>query len=331
MDPKLERLRAAMREEADKKNSNKPGSSNGGDNASYPIFNIPENTAATIRFLPDLDDENPWFWRERQTIRLLFEGIVGGQYPTSETVTVTVPCVDMFGDTCPVIAHTKPWWRDDAKKDLARKYYKKRSYIAQGFVVSSPFEEKDLPENPIRRLIFGSSLLEKIKAGLADPDMENHPTDYLNGCDFRIRKTKKQDYNNYDTSEWARRSRPLTEAEQLAIEQFKLFDLKEFRGKRPDAQGIDMIKAMFFASLANEPFDHAAFGDFYRPYGGGRMNAEAADAIDSAIKPVTKPSPQVVREEAASVDAALGTEAQAKGGEQDIVTRLRARTTANRS
>jgi hypothetical protein len=330
---KLEALRAAMREEEAKKaNGGRPSGSSGGDKASYPFWNIPENTAAVLRFLPDKDDENLWFWVERQIIRLPFQGISGGDYPTSSEVNVTVPCVDMFGDTCPIIAHTRPWWRDDAKKDLARKYYKKRSFIAQGFVVSSPFEETDLPENPIRRFLLGPSLLEKIKAGLADPDMENHPTDYLNGCDFRVRKTKKQDYNNYDTSEWARRSRALSEAEHIAIEKSGLFDLKEFKGPRPDADGIEVIKAMFLDSLAGRPFDHDSYGKHYRAYG-GRGNNEAADAIDSAIRqPANNAAP--VREAAAAATTAASEPAPAdqpaKGNQQDIMTALRSRISATR-
>lgn len=337
-DSKLERLRTLLREEQEKKNGNRPSSA-GGDNASYAFWDIPENTSATVRFVPDADDNNPWFWVERQTIRLPFQGIEGGDYPTDKLVTVTVPCVDMFGDTCPIIAETKPWWKDvngteNPLKETARKYYKKRSYIASGFVVSSPFEEASVPENPIRRFILGSSLLEKIKAGLADPDMENHPTDYLNGCDFRIRKTKKQDYNNYDTSEWARRSRSLTEAEHIAINQHGLFNLKSFLGARPDASGIDMIKAMFHASLNGEPFDFDSFGAHYRPFGGGRGN-DGADALDSSVKLMSKP---VAATPVAPVADQTTTETETepsvvvstKTEPQDLLAKLRQRT-ANRS
>jgi hypothetical protein len=127
-----------------------------------------------------------------------------------------------------------------------------------------------VPENPIRRLIIGSELLNKIKAGMADPDMEYMPTDYVNGCDFRIRKTRKGDYNNYGTSEWARRTRPLTEAEQLALEQYGLFNLADFLGPRPSKEEVEGIRAMFHASLAGEAYDMETFGKFpWKPYGSG--------------------------------------------------------------
>jgi hypothetical protein len=269
-------MRQLLREETEKKSGNR--FSSGGDKASYPYWNIPEKQTATVRFLPDKDDNNPWFWAERQTIKLPFDGIVGGEHETTAPQLVTVPCIDMFGETCPIIAASRPWWKTN--ETLARKYWKKRSFIAQGFVVSSPFEEPETPENPIRRLLIGPSLLEKLKAGLVDPEMENNPTDYLNGTDFKIKKTRKGDYNNYDTSEWSRRSRPLSEAEQIAIEHHGLFNLTDFLGAKPDADGVAMLKAMFHASVNGDPFDMASWGSHYRPFGAGATSGGAPEGVD---------------------------------------------------
>ena len=52
-------------------------SSGGGDNAIYPFWNIPENSTSVLRFLPDGDTSNTYFWRERQMIRLEFAGVKG--------------------------------------------------------------------------------------------------------------------------------------------------------------------------------------------------------------------------------------------------------------
>ena len=46
-----------------------------------------------------------------------------------------------------------------------------------------------------------------------DPDMENIPTDYVNGTDFRLSKTMKGQYADYSTSKWARKERSLDETE----------------------------------------------------------------------------------------------------------------------
>ena len=46
-----------------------------GDNAIYPHWNIREGENATLRFLPDSDTSNSFFWVERAMIRLPFNGI----------------------------------------------------------------------------------------------------------------------------------------------------------------------------------------------------------------------------------------------------------------
>ena len=38
------------------------GSSFSGDNAIYPFWNIPEQSTAVMRFLPDANESNPFFW-----------------------------------------------------------------------------------------------------------------------------------------------------------------------------------------------------------------------------------------------------------------------------
>ena len=339
-DPRLEKFRQQMRDDEEKKGGNRSSSSKG-DNASYPYWNIPDNGTAVVRFLPDKDENNPWlFYVERQTIKLPFAGIVGGEFPTDKPVTVTVPCADMFErDTCPINQETKPWWRDDAKKEDARRYYKKRSNITQGFVVSSPFEEANAPLNPIRRFVIGPEILAKVKAGMADPDMEYMPTDYLNGCDFRIRKTTKGGYNNYGTSEWARRTRPLSEEEQIALQQYGLFNLADFLGPRPSADELLAIKAMFHASFAGEPYDMDAFGKYpWRPYGNG--NSAASGAASLATAAVSAASDEMDDLSTTTVNTGASyarvtetvTEEATTGGKaqpQDIMAKLRAKT-ANR-
>ncbi|CAM6054977.1 unnamed protein product [Sphagnum tenellum] len=117
--------------------------------------------------------------------------------------------------------------------------------FSKGFVVNSPLEEGNVPENPIRRFVINPSVYEIIKTSLMNPEMEDLPTDYVGGRDFKIAKTKKGEYANYATSTWSFRTRPLNEIEQVAIQQYGLFNLADFRGSRPDADGVEMIKAMF--------------------------------------------------------------------------------------
>ena len=48
-----------------------------GDNAIYPHWNIAEGTEAVLRFLPDKDPNNTFFWAERAMIKLPFNSVKG--------------------------------------------------------------------------------------------------------------------------------------------------------------------------------------------------------------------------------------------------------------
>jgi len=244
----------------------KPGGSNatGGDNAIYPFWNISEGTSATLRFLPDGDPNNTFFWTERQMIRLQFPGIKGGDM---KPTTVQVPCMEMWGEQCPVHNEIRPWFKDASLEDMGRKYWKKRSYIFQGYVVDSPLQEDTTPENPIRRFIIGPQIFNIIKGALMDPDMENIPTDYVNGTDFRLSKTMKGQYADYSTSKWARKERSLDESELAAVDTHGLFDLKDFLPKKPTAEEVDVIYNMFQDSVNGELYDNDKYGNFFRPIG----------------------------------------------------------------
>ena len=53
------------------------------------------------------------------------------------------------------INRSKTLSKDASLEDMGRKYWKKRSYIFQGFVNENPLNET-APENPIRRFVIGS-------------------------------------------------------------------------------------------------------------------------------------------------------------------------------
>ena len=241
------------------------GSSTQSDNAIYPHWNIDEGAQATIRLLPDADTNNTFFWVERQIIKLPFNGVKGD--PNIKQTVVQVPCVEMYGDSCPVLAEVRPWYKDDTLKELANKYWKKRSYIFQGFVRTNPLGDDKTPANPIRRFIISPQIFTIIKSSLMDPEMEELPTDFLRGLDFNIKKTSKGGYADYSTSNWARKESALTEVEQAAIEAHGLYNLADFLPKKPNEAELRVIKEMFEASVDGQPFDNERWGAYYRPYG----------------------------------------------------------------
>ena len=307
--------------------------SSGGDNAIYPFWNIKEGESATMRFLPDGDTENTFFWKERLMIKLPFAGIKGET--DSRPVQVQVPCMEMYGETCPILSEVRGWFKDPSLEDMGRKYWKKRSYIFQGFVTDNPLQE-DKPENPIRRFIIGPQIFQIVKAALMDPDMEELPTDYTAGVDFRLNKTSKGGYADYGTSNWARRERPLSDAEMQAINTHGLYNFNDFLPKKPDATAVQVIKEMFEASVDGEAYDADRWSNYFRPAGVAARTGDPTQAASpnatavSQSAPTPRPAPVAEddvpfksNEEVASAPKAEAP--AATGGASDILAMIRSR------
>ena len=133
----LAEIRAKLKEQESRTGGSQSG---GGDNAIYPFWNMKEGESATLRFLPDGNKDNTFFWTERLMIKLPFPSIKGE--PGSKPVQVQVPCMEMYGDSCTILNEVRGWFKDPSLEDMGRKYWKKRSYVFQGFVVSSPIARR---------------------------------------------------------------------------------------------------------------------------------------------------------------------------------------------
>jgi hypothetical protein len=273
---------------------------NGGDNGIFAHWNIAEGQTATVRFLPDADPNNTFFWIERAMIKLPFAGVKGDT--NSKPVTVQVPCMEMWGETCPILTEVRPWFKDPSLEEMGRKYWKKKSYLFQGFVVDSKLQEDKVPENPIRRFIMSSQIFNIVKNALMDSEIEESPTDSVRGLDFKIAKTSKGGYADYTTSNWSRRERALSEAELSAIEQYGLFDLKTFLPKKPGDVELKVMKEMFEASVDGEAFDMERWGQYFKPAGmGGSGQATGSTTTPATTKPA--PAPAVKEDDDVPFDA----------------------------
>lgn len=271
------------------------GARSGSDNASYPFWNIPEGASASLRFLPDGDTNNTFFWVERLVIKLPFQGVKGEH---DKEVIVQVPCMEMYGESCPILSETRPWWKDPGLQNLARRYWKKKSYIFQGFVVNSPIEEKDKPENPIRRFMINPTIFEIIKNSLMNPDMEELPTHFTEGRDFKLAKTNKGGFANYASSTWSFKVRGLNAEELGAIDKHGLYNLKEYLPAKPNAEQLNAIKEMFQASVNDEAYDPSRWGSYYKPsgfenrsYGNSAGNSAVSHDTDEVETTSTRSAP----------------------------------------
>ena len=254
----------------------------GGDNSIYPFWNLKEGGESSFRFLPDGNESNTFFWVERAMIKLPFNGIKG-ESETKQTI-VQVPCMEMYGEACPILAEVRGWFKDPALEDMGRKYWKKRSYIFQGFVTDDGLKEEEKPENPIRRFIIGPQIFTLIRSALVDPELEDLPTDYVHGLDFRMKKGSKGGFADYSTSTWSRRERPLSDEEQAAIKQHGLFNLTDFLPKKPTEVEIKVMKEMFEASVDSEAFDMERWGQYFKPAGVSQQTGDPVKAAAPAPK-----------------------------------------------
>jgi len=316
----LAEIRAKLKEQE----SRTGGNSSGGDNAIYPFWNMQEGQTSVMRFLPDGDESNTFFWKERLMIKLPFAGIKGDT--GSKPCQVQIPCMEMYSETCNILNEVRGWFKDPSLEDMGRKYWKKRSYIFQGFVTENPLGEDSTPENPIRRFIIGPQIFQIIKQALMDPDMEELPTDYTAGVDFRLNKTSKGGYADYSTSNWARRERPLSDVEMKAIETNGLYNLNDFLPKKPGEVEVKVMQEMFEASVDGEAFDADRWGQYFRPAG---MAARTGDPVTpAATTPTPAPAPEATPAPAPEATPAPTAEAApASDGNkaEDILSMIRAR------
>jgi hypothetical protein len=300
----LAEIRAKLKEQETRSTG---GSTSGGDNAIYPFWNIKEGESTTFRFLPDGDADNTFFWKERLMIKLPFQGIKGET--DSRPVQVQVPCMEMYGDGCNILQEVRGWFKDPALEDMGRKYWKKRSYIFQGFVTDNPLTDDTTPENPIRRFIIGPQIFQIIKQALMDPDMEELPTDYTAGVDFRLNKTSKGGYADYGTSTWARRERPLNDAEMNAVNTHGLFNFSDFLPKKPDETAIKVMQEMFEASVDGEAYDADRWSNYFRPSGMAARTGDPQKAASPQATAVSQSAPAPAAEAAAAPAATPAPEA----------------------
>jgi hypothetical protein len=171
-----------------------------------------------------------------------------------------------------------------------------------------------------------------------DPDMEELPTDYTAGVDFRLNKTSKGGYADYGTSNWARRERPLSDAEMNAVNTHGLFNLNDFLPKKPGEIEVKVMKEMFEASVDGEAYDPDRWSNYFRPSG---MAARTGDPNKSstngtATSMTAAPTPQATVAETApaapaptptpeAAPAPVAETAAPAGDGADILAMIRAR------
>lgn len=224
---------------------------------------LPDNTTATIRFLPDADDNNDLLSIEGCHLVLPFQGIIGDHSQQSDYYAVRVPCFDQYKvGSCPVLQDIKPYWKQDSTKDFARTYYKIKTWYYTGFVVQQPVPEITQLEDPRRVFPVSKQLQDRILSGLLNAEFEWSPADDQEGRDFRIIKSKRGEFANYDQSLFSGRTRPWSNEERAAVERFGLIELSTLIPPNPGEEVKQQVWSMYQDSIHLKPFDQAKYPDF---------------------------------------------------------------------
>ena len=163
-----------------------------------------------------------------------------------------------------------------------------------------------------------------------DPDMEELPTDYTAGVDFRLNKTSKGGYADYSTSNWARRERPLGDSEMNAINTNGLFNLSDFLPKKPSDVELKVMQEMFEASVDGEAYDEEKFSTYFRPAGmsarTGDPNTSSSNGTATSRTEQTPPAtPAVETTPAPQAEATTEQSTETEGKAEDILAMIRAR------
>lgn len=251
----LSEIRARLQSKAAQQNANRTTS---GGSLVYPHWNIGEGQSTTLRFLPDADPSNVYFWVERKLIKITFEETDDKIAKTD----LTIPCLEMWDEKCPILDIARAEYKKDKDNAKALKIWPKKSYLYQGFVIDTPLKEETPPESPLRLFIISPQIQPLIESALADNELDEVPCDYDKGRNFKVIKTSKGGFADFGTSKFMMKATPLTD-EQKEIAK-SAYVLKDRLPKKPSADELKLYEEAYKAYIAGECFDTSRWGSLLK-------------------------------------------------------------------
>ena len=248
----------------------------------FPFFLMQNDQSATVRFLPDLNENNPLDFVVEKLMHTL---TVNGEDKT-------IPCLKMYDKNvdCPICKVSAAFYKKEGKGSVnGKKYWRKKQHIAQALVLEDPLpNDKDTGENhegKVRFLNVGWQLHGVIDAVFKSGELDEVPYDYDEGCNFIIAKSEQGDYSTYSlASRFARKSTSLTDEERAVIEE-NIVDLSTLLPPKPD---LAFVESQLEASLTGASVDDEG----------------NTDSSSAAPAPTTKASAPSTKKEDAPAPAA---------------------------
>lgn len=228
---RLAQLRQMFKEQKDKKEG---GGKKTGD--VYPFWNMNFDEKATVRILPDKNEDNPRiFYVEKLEHKISING-----------KDKTVPCLSMYGEECPICELSKSYYKHEGKESKNGKYYyRNKTSMMKGMVIKDPLpvddETGESSVGKVKTLQFGYQLMQRLISDLNSEDFEDdaEPWNLQNGNNFFIVKTKQGNYGNYAIS--SAFSRKETAIPEQYAEDLELVDLSTLIPPNP---GYETVKRL---------------------------------------------------------------------------------------
>jgi hypothetical protein len=275
MKPKrdLSAIRSALKAKGEKKTT---GGNNRNFGDMYPFWNIEEGQKAIIRVLPyagiEDDATNPFVDKLEHVISINGED-------------KKIPCLNMYGEKCPICALSAKYYKSDGKGSVKGKYYwRDKKSLASVYVVKDPLpvnEETGENDQGKQKIVqLGNQLSGKYeKAFIALLEDEDDPIDDVtwdleNGRNFAIVKDMKGEYANYESS-----SNFASKSTSLPAEFIESFEPVDLRKYLPENPGLEKVQRMLDAHLSGEDFE-----DDDKPVASKPKAEEAVETKPAATK-----------------------------------------------
>lgn len=249
-----------------------------------------------IRFVQDGDTSNDFFWRAYAYHDLWFRGVKGDDSKADTITVVRVPAYNRTVDKFGKVARTDdamlnvpqasvytnmqdPIQQYSSKNKLFEQtdrlvtdingneimLYKalkrKIEYLTQGYIVQAPESLVVYSEaRPLKHFRMKPTIIDRITDFLMDEENEklgDNPIDNDNGVDYNYRKTLKGEFNNYDTSGFARIHTKLSEEARADFERYGADFIGDRIPKAPNTEQLAIISQMLEAFIGGLPYDPA--------------------------------------------------------------------------
>ena len=261
----------------------------GGNQVWSPMGDMNVGDSATVRLIPFEDQMTGGFWTAQKLIQLKFVNPDDDDKFWTYTVPCLEMYEPAGTVKCPVADEARKLFKEsdelkaagDTKGaesilNVALAHWIRYSYYFQGFILKGGNDQKD--PNVLEPLKFPKSMFTGIHTAVMDdesgfdtlpcgefdmsdvehmiageiPDDADDEDEFLSrfvGRNYIVRKTKKGDFNNYETSSWEMKESSLTDEQLSYIGEHGLIDLSVYLPKRPTDEMYEVFTEMARVSI----------------------------------------------------------------------------------